>query len=469
MKKIIWWIVAALIIGGVVFWYSGSKKKAVAELIVKAGYGDFEVLVTVTGELQAKNFENIIGPDFQSAPGVFRWMEYKIQDMVAEGTLVEKGDYVAEIERSSAKNAMIDLEERIERQEVQVETVRLDTSLNLRGLRDDLINREFALEEIRIKLEQSKFEPPATIRQIEIELDRSVRALEQQRRYYTLREQHYKNWMFDTERTLFTMKRQHEQMIEIYAQFTVRAPKKGMVVYRRERFGQKRRIGSTINPGDNIVATLPELEVMQSRTYVNEIDISKIKAGQQVRIGVDAFPDKKYTGVITSVANIGEQLANADAKVFEVMIEINESDQIMRPSMTTSNSIVISQLSSVVYVPLETIFSQDSIPFVYTTNQTKQIVLLGEANDNEVVVEQGISSDEKLYVSVPENAATWKMVGEELIPLIKERVLEKKKAQEELDRKAKEEQKARQQRRQQRQGGDGQRGGGQRQDGQQRP
>lgn len=31
---------------------------------------------------------------------------------------------------------------------------------------------------------------------------------------------------------------------------------------------------------------------MNSKTYVNEIDISKVKAGQEVRIGIDAFPEK---------------------------------------------------------------------------------------------------------------------------------------------------------------------------------
>jgi HlyD family secretion protein len=36
---------------------------------------------------------------------------------------------------------------------------------------------------------------------------------------------------------------------------------------------------------------------MISKTYVNEIDVSKVKAGQRVRLTVDAFPDKTYTGV----------------------------------------------------------------------------------------------------------------------------------------------------------------------------
>jgi len=231
-----------------------------------------------------------------------------------------------------------------------------------------------------------------------------------------------------------------------------------MVIYRRERSGQKRRAGSVITPHDNVVATLPDLSVMISRTYVNEIDISKIKIGQQVRIGIDAFPEKKYSGVITTVANIGEQLANADAKVFEVTIEVKESDDTMRPSMTTSNSIMINAFPDVVYLPIEAVFNQDSISFVYSKNNTKQVVLLGESNDNEIIIEQGLEAGERVYLSIPEDVATWKWSGEELIPLIKQRALEKKRAQEEYERQMEEQRRARQQQR--RQGGGQRQGGG---------
>ena len=47
---------------------------------------------------------------------------------------------------------------------------------------------------------------------------------------------------------------------------------------------------------------------MISKTYVNEIDVSKVKAGQKVEVMVDAFPEKRYSAVVMSVANIGEQL-----------------------------------------------------------------------------------------------------------------------------------------------------------------
>jgi len=460
MKKYTWWIILIIVIvAGSIYWFVLKKSKSDTELDVKVEYGDFEILVTVTGELQAKNAENIFGPNLQTH--VFRWGEYRIQDLVPEGTMVEKGDYVAEIDRSTARNALSDIEDRIERQEVQLKTVQLDTSIQLKGLRDDLLNRKFNLEEIRIKLEQSIYEPPATIRQIEIELDRAQRALEQQRLLYTLRDQNFKNSMYDTERTLNLLKRNHSEMLKILAEFTVRAPNRGMVIYRRERSGQKRRAGSVITPNDNVVATLPDLSVMISRTYVNEIDISKIKVGQHVRIGIDAFPDKKYSGVITTVANIGEQLANADAKVFEVIIEVNEVDDTLRPSMTTSNSIVINTFSNVVYVPIEAVFNQDSISFVYSRkNNTKQVVLLGESNDNEIIIEQGLTAGDRVLVTIPEDAAKWKWSGEELIPLIKQRALEKKRAQEEFERQMEEQRKAREQQQQQRRQGGGQRQGG---------
>jgi len=436
MKKYIWWIVAAVIAVGVIFWFGKGKKKANVELIVTVGQGDFEVLVAVTGELVAKNFERIYGPDLRS--GVFRFTEVRIQDMVAEGTQVNPGDFVALLDQSNARNAILDIEDMIDRSENGVETMRLDTATTLKGMRDNLLNMQLAVEEAKMVLEESSFEPPATIRKAEINLDKAIRALEQGKANYQLSVQRRKIDMFDAELRLTRQLRQREDMRNLLSEFTIKAPQKGMVIYQRERNGQKRRVGSNISAFDNVVATLPDLSVMLSRTYVNEIDISKVKRDQEVRIGVDAFPDKKYTGIVTAVADIGEQLANTDAKVFEVTIEVNESDAIMRPSMTTSNTIVINTLKDVTYVSIDAIYSQDSIPYVYTTSKTKQIVVLGQANDNEIIVEQGLSPGDKVYVTTPETSDTWKMVGEELIPVIKQRELEKKKEKEEADRRAQE-------------------------------
>jgi hypothetical protein len=142
---------------------------------------------------------------------------------------------------------------------------------------------------------------------------------------------------------------------------------------------------------------------------------------------VDAFPEKSYTGTVTSVANIGEQLPNADAKVFEVLIKVDGSDPILRPSMTTGNKIITKTISDVIYIPLECVQAgADSIPFVYTKKREKQIVVLGESNENNVIIEQGIAEGTQIYLSTPVEPEDFKIVGKDLIAVIKEKEAAKK-------------------------------------------
>ena len=407
-----WGVTATIIAAGLIFWFV-HKKGDETELIVQAERGEFEIVISVTGELEAKNFENIVGPDFQA--GMFRVTDIKILDIVAEGTIVETGDYVAELDRTDANNAIRDLEEHMEPIITLFEMLPLDTAVTLNALRDNIFNLGLALEEAKMTLVESKYEPPTTIRRAEINLENTERLLEQAKVNYIMKEEQARIRIKEVQIHLERHYREKAKMEKTISEFTIRAPKSGMVVYHRDRYGSKRKANYYITLTDNVVATLPDLSIMLSRTFINEIDISKVTVGQKVRIHLDAFPDKKYTGVVTSISNVGEQLPNSDTKVFEVLIEINESDPVMRPSMTTSNAIVINTLNNITYVSINAIFSQDSIPFVYTSNQTKQVVVLGETNDNKIIVKQGLSPGDKVYVTIPEHSDTWKMVGNELI------------------------------------------------------
>ncbi len=129
-------------------------------------------------------------------------------------------------------------------------------------------------------------------------------------------------------------------------------------------------------PYSPIIATFPNLNNWVTKTYINEIDISLIKPGQKVKIGVDAFPEKELNGEVVEVANMGLTVPQSDAKAFEVKIKINGSDEDIKPGMTTSNTIQVGHFDDVVYVPIESVFYNDSLSFVYFTgnNKKKQII-----------------------------------------------------------------------------------------------
>jgi HlyD family secretion protein len=433
-RNIIFIAILVVVIIATVVYSLASKEELTKPLETEVMKGEFEILVTVTGELQALRSTDIQAPIMLRSREL-RFGRILIQDLIQEGTIVDSGDYVATLDRSEADNNYKDVLDELEVRESDFTRTQLDTTMQLRNLRDEMINLKFSMEEAEITLEQSQFEPPATIRQAQINLDKASRAYEQAVKNYQLRVQQARADMTEVAVDLAQQRRKKEQMEKVLAQFVINAPASGMVIYKREWSGQKRTVGSEISPWDLTVATLPDMSTMISKTYVNEIDISKIRVGQKVRAGVDAFPEKSYTGVVREVANIGEQLPNTDAKVFEVIIRLDGTDPILRPSMTTSNSIITKTFEDVLYIPLEAVFSNDSMTYVYKKNHTRQVVVLDEANENEIIVEAGLNEGDRILMSVPENAEEYKFAGLELVQVIRDKEAEKKRLEEEAQEK----------------------------------
>ena len=410
-------ISAVVIIVVALSWFglSGDEKKN-TELIVSPMQGDFEVRVTNTGELRAQSSTSIMGPARSRQVGIWN---LKIQRLIPEGTVVDSGAFVAELDRSELMGKMQDAQLQLQKVESQVTQARLDSTLSLSEARDNLINLKYSVEERELAVQQASYESPAVQRQAEIDYEKAVRALSQATKNYKTKVLQSQAKLKEVEADLSKEQRKMNDLQTIMKEFTVYAPKPGMVVYSREWNGKKRNVGSTVSPWDPTVAELPDLSVMQSLTYINEVDIQKLREGQVVNIGLDANPDKKLTGKVTSVANIGEQRPNSDSKVFEVMIQVNESDTTLRPAMTTSNSILVQKLTDVIYVPLETIHSTDELSYVFKKDglsAVRQQIKIGDMNETSAVVINGVKLEDKLYLSIPVDTTglKWEFLNEEL-------------------------------------------------------
>ena len=405
MKKRIFILGTIVLLLLAVWLFNQSEATNFIDLYTTPRVGSFEVDVTTTGELRAKNSVEIRGP--QGARD-FRVNNMPIQRLVPEGSIVKKGDFVAELDRSEIMGKLQDAQLDVQSAESQVIQAQLDTTLTLSQARDNLVNLRFALEERQIEVDQSRYESPAVQRQAEIELDRAKRQLTQETKNYQTKVKQSEAQLREVETELQKKRNEIVKIRQLMAQFTVYAPDQGMIIYRRNWDGSKITEGGQISAWSPVVAELPDFSVMESVTYVNEVDIQKIELGQIVQIGLDAVPDKVLTGIVTNVANIGEQRKNYDSKVFEVVIEINESDSLLRPAMTTSNRIKIASVENALSVPLETIHAEDSLTFVYKReglDVVLQEVKIGLVNENEVIIERGLNDKDELYLSVPSDTS----------------------------------------------------------------
>lgn len=412
-KRILIYSSISLAILAFAIWYFAFNKPETADIVIKPTKGLFKVTVTTTGELQAKNSIEIQGPASARTVGIW---QMKITRLVPEGSVVKTGDFVAELDKSEITGKIKDIELNIQKFESQYLQAKLDSTLNLSNSRDELENLKFNLEEKKLLMEQSAFEPPAIIRQAEIDYERIKRQLEQSKKNYETKVKQAVAKLSEVNADLSKEKQKMANIMAVLMEFTIMAPSPGLVIYAREWNGNKKVVGSTISSWDPVVATLPDLDSMESITYVNEVDIQKIKVGQFVKIGLDANPDKKLTGKVTSVANIGEQKRNSDSKVFEVKILINEKDSTLLPSMTTGNEILIETIDNSIYIPLECVHTDENggnpVTYIFKKNGSgivKQEVQLGTMNENEVTILKGLSENEDVYITIPENAKDLKL------------------------------------------------------------
>lgn len=402
-KKRIAYIIGSIIVLIAAYLYFNSSTEKDASLTAKVVKGTFLNEVFISGEAQSTSSKKINGP---SNARRFNIYQIKIQDLVAEGTIVKKGDYIGKLDASEVNGKINEAQLNLEKAQSKYTQQQLDTTLTLKQERNSIKDLLFNIEEDSLELVRSIYEPPATIRSLENKIEKAERDLKEKRADYSIKKRQANAKMIEVGTEVSKISKQIEELIKLQKEFTIHSEDDGMVTYVKEWNGTKKKVGSTISPWEPAIASLPDLTKMESKTYSNEVDIRKIKKGLSTKIGFDAFPDIELDGIVTDVANVGETKAGSDIKLFQVLIKLNETNQNIRPGMTTSNKILINKQEDVLMIPLEAIFANDSISYTYVKSGlsiNKKQVELGQSNNEVVIVKKGLKEDDIVYLNKPED------------------------------------------------------------------
>ena len=400
-KGLIFGFLIFVIISSFLYFWSDSSNSN-TNLTVKVNRGDFVSEVTTSGEAQSNSLKKINGPENLRK---FKIRDIKIQDLIPEGTVIKEGDYVGRLDPSNVNEQIIDAKLNLETSISKYTQQQLDTTLNLKQERNSIKDLKFNIEEVELELQQSIYEPPASIRKLEINLEKLKRDLKERDENYQIKKKQANARMVEVGTEVSKIRNKLQDLNKLLKSFTIYSDSNGMLTYVKNWDGSKKKVGSTISPWDPSIANLPDLTKMESKTYANEVDIRKIKKDLKVKIGFDAFPEMQIDGIVTEVANVGEKKRGSDIKVFQVLIELKETNDNVRPGMTTSNIIITNEKRNVLSIPIEAIFSKDSISYVYAKSGfsiIKKQVELGDNNNDEVIIVNGLTEKDIVYLNKPD-------------------------------------------------------------------
>jgi HlyD family secretion protein len=378
------------------------------ENLHKVKSGPFELSLEVKGEVQGKNAIVISLPD-ELKHNDLRIYQLKIKDMVEEGTAVKTGDWVATLDAAQITQQIQNNQQDLDRRRAELNDAKIDSSIQLTALREELGEFKYDLEYKELELEQSQYESPAYQRKKQMEYDQTVRQMEKKRRDYLLKQLELKMKTSRIEDRYDYHYKRDSLLKRAMGAARVTAPKDGMVMYAKLWNGRKLRVGDDISIWMPTIATLPDLSQPVSEAYIPEIDITKIALGDSVDITIDALPGDKFKGVVSNIANVGQELSGFDMKVFKIMIDLQVEGKPIKPAMTSSNKIILAKLPDVVKIPRNCLFRQNGDSFVYLNDGGqiwKKSVIPGLENEEEVVIESGLSPGDLILTSQPEETET---------------------------------------------------------------
>lgn len=407
MKKNLWQLIVplALVVLTLVVYALATRDKEKEPDVVRVEQGVFEIVVSGTGELEALESTNIMIPDVL-ADRTVRIRSIAINDIVREGSVVNRGDYVATLDPGDVEERIRSTEDALEMYRNNLDNAKIDSSLVLSGARDEIRQASDLVLDREIRLEQSVYESEAVQRQAQISLETAQRSLEQRQRNYRQLVRRHEMFIQRAADNLKDQEEQMEMLLQLKRDLYITAPSSGLVVYARAGNGEKIRVGSHVSRWSPMIATLPDLATLQSVVYVQEIDISKIKPGLQVRVRIDAFPEEEFSGVVTRVANVGQEVPGEFFSAFKVEVKVNSNGKLLLPGMTSTNNIVVESVRDALIVPRLAVFSDAELgSYVYKREGLsgvvkQQISTLGD-NDHFYRLSEGLSRGDRVLLHPP--------------------------------------------------------------------
>lgn len=338
--------------------------------------GGLRRTLLLTGELRAVQGHPILVPPTPS------W-ETQIRYVVEDGSFVQAGDRLVELDTGEAASQLNDAETAVQRAISELGSKRSEVD-------GRLAERQLALDKARIELAKAEIQAgiPEDV-QSQRQFDQRRLALEQARvehekavaelaSYRVASEAELEVLRIDLE----TAERELAQAQRAIDTMVLRAPASGIaVVSLNYREGRKFQAGDTAYVGAEIL-TIPDLSRMMVEARLSDVDDGEVVPGMRSFSTLDAFPEVRLRGAVRSISPVAQEVGyRSMQRYFAVIVDLDESDpERMLPGMSVQVEIETLRLDDTLLVPRSAIVGFDGVP---------QLLVAGSAETDSVPVELG--------------------------------------------------------------------------------
>lgn len=362
-----------------------------------------ERVVRLTGVTSSVRSADITAPRMMR-----RDFQMTLLDLVPSGTMVKPGDVVAKIDNQSLLDRMDSLNDSLETAQANLRKRRANQNLDRTNLQQDIAIAKAQLD--RSKLDAGAAEVRTVVDQelLKLSVEEAQKSYEAMVADLQFREASLDSDMRIAELDYAQSERDMQQYSRDLERYTITTPMSGMAV-RQEvpRSGELSiiEVGDQIRPGMAFLKIM-DLSDMKVQASVNQSESPMLRPGQEVRIGLDAYPELKFTGTVVSVGALatGSASRNDYVRSVPVTIHIDGNHPRLIPDLTAYADVILERHEGAARIPLQAIFEESGQAYVYVKNGDKfdkRPVVLGERNFTHVAVTDGLKPGEEVATERP--------------------------------------------------------------------
>ncbi len=375
-----------------------QEESKTPELVVKKSETVFSLVAH--GELEAVKSTPITATTASRRPQTIAWI-------ADQYTRVKKGDVIVKFDGISFQNEMDVAEFEL----VKLNYTRAQKNRELDNSLADFNNESQVVDFEYLMAQKFNIDNPLLYTKIEmIDASDNEEFLEAKSLYIDNMATHFKG-KSDSEVGLINSKSQLQQAkVDMnqssLKELEIRAPHDGIVVLKKGWDGSLPQAGKSIFPGMGI-ASIPDLSAMKAKIFVPEIEAVGLKKDQKVDIMLHAFPNHKFTGIISMISKSAQpKKRNNPVKYFTITVLIHEKDEKkLLPGQRLDATIFTSEKSQAIVVPIQTIFRKNGRSWVYHKGANgeyrKKDVMTGICSTSQCIVKSGLSENDIIALTEP--------------------------------------------------------------------
>ena len=372
---------------------TGRAATNVEESVVRVERRNFTASLRLNGSTQASRSFIVLAPRLEGA----QVGSMVITKLAPAGMHVNKGDVLVEFDPQAQTKDYLDKKSTYENLVGQVAQKQSEESIAL--AKDDTAMKQAEDELKRAELELQRNEIVSRI-----DAEKNQEALDEAQATFKQLKETYQLKRAAAAAAIRIQEIQRDRALEAmrYAQgnaakMVVHSPMPGVVVYNTIWLGG--RMG-TVQQGDQVRPGVPFLQVvdpsqMEVRVELNQVDLLKVRPGQQAQMHLDAYPGLTLPATLEELSPLGHQGQFSEVvRSFTARFSVQGTDPRLLPDLSAALDVDLGSQKNVLVVPSQSIGTEANHSFVWmksTVGFEKRAVQTSARNDLEVVVNSGLS------------------------------------------------------------------------------